>query len=49
MQEQEYMEAYAAQQQQQQMENGGAMEDPMEDPDYYEYDPDQVAAAQQYQ
>jgi len=41
------MEAYAAQQQQQ-MENGG-MEDPMEDPDYYDYDPDQVAAAQQYQ
>ena len=40
------MEAYAAQQQ---MEHGEDMEDPMEDPDYIDYDPDQVAAAQQYQ
>ena len=39
-QEQAYAEAYG-----QQMEG----EDPMEDPDYYEYDPDQVAATQQYQ
>ena len=41
MAQQEYAEQYG------QEDDRG--EDPMEDPDYYEYDPDQVGAAQQYQ